>query len=178
MNRRFCGALAAALLSGGVGCSSVGASAVRTGPLNLPPHSGAVELYAAGELVVGADLGVVEVHAAQSEGTIDTLVPVFVQKVAQIGGNAAVIENVRARFEIVSSPHVETYTYACGYNATCTGTRMYSMNDEVIVVSIRGHAVRTGALPGQAPVMPPPTPAPPPIAPTAPPASPAPGPTP
>ena len=152
---------------------------MRTGPLNLPAYAGAVELYAAGEHVSGADLGVVEVHAAQTEATIDTLLPVFVQKVAQIGGNAAVIENVRARFEIVSHPHVETYTYACGYNATCTGTRTYSMNDEVIVVSIRGHAVRTGALPGQAmppPVMP--TPAPPAIVPAAPPASPAPGPTP
>ncbi len=148
---------ATALLSVAVGCSSVGASAVRTGPLKLAPHVGAVELYAAGEQVNGADLGVVEVHAAQSEATIDTLLPVFVQKVAQIGGNAAVVENVRARFEIVSHPHVETYTYACGYNATCTGTRMYSMNDEVMVVSIRGHAVRTGALPG-GPAAPPPPP--------------------
>ncbi len=143
-----------------VGCTSVGASAVRTGPLKLPPHVGAVELYAAGEQVVGADLGVVEVHAAQTEATIDTLLPIFVQKVAQIGGNAAVVETVRARFEIVSHPHVETYTYACGYNATCTGTRMYSMNDEVMVVSIRGHAVHTGALPPATIVPPPATPAP------------------
>jgi hypothetical protein len=87
------------------------------------------------------------VHAAQGEATIDALLPVFVQKVAQIGGNAAVVENVHARFEIVAHPHVETYTYACGYNSTCTGTRMYSMNDEIMIVSLRGHAVRTGALP-------------------------------
>ena len=148
---------------------------MRTGPLNLPAYAGAVELYAAGEQVAGADLGVVEVHAAQTEATIDTLLPVFVQKVAQIGGNAAVIENVRARFEIVSAPHVETYTYACGYNATCTGTRTYSMNDEIMVVSIRGHAVRTGALPGGPPPPPgsaPPAAAPPPVAPAAPPSTP------
>ena len=161
---------AALVLASALGCSSVGASAVRTGPLHLPPHVGAVELYAAGEQVNGADLGVVEVHAAQSEGSIETLLPVFVQKVAQIGGNAAVVESVRARFEIVAHPHVETYTYACGYNATCTGTRMYSMNDEVMVVSIKGHAVRTGALPGEAapPSAPPPS-APPAVAPPAPP---------
>ncbi len=145
------------------GCSSVGASAVRTGPLNLPPHVGAVALYAAGEQVNGADLGVVEVHAAQQEATIDTLLPVFVQKVAQIGGNAAVVEFVRARFDIVAHPHIETYTYACGYNAVCTGTRMYAMNEEIMVVSIRGHAVRTGALPSG-----PPTPATPPTSPTPP----------
>jgi len=120
---------------------------VRTGPLRLPPHVGAVALYSAGEPVQGADLGVVEVHAAQGEATIETLLPVFVQKTAQIGGNAAVIETVNARFEIVSRPHVESYTYPCGYNATCTGTRVYSLNDEVMVVSIRGHAVRVGALP-------------------------------
>jgi hypothetical protein len=139
------GVVAALLLA--TGCSSVGASAVRTGPLRLAPHVGAVALYSAGEPVDGADLGIVEVHAAQNEATIDTLVPIFVQKVAQIGGNAAVIESVRARFEIVAHPHVETYTYACGYGATCTGTRMYSANDEVMVVTIQGHAVRTGALP-------------------------------
>jgi hypothetical protein len=136
------------------GCSSVGASAIRTGPLRLPPHVGAVALYAAGEPVDGADLGIVEVHAAQNEATIELLVPIFVQKVAQIGGNAAVIENVRARFEIVAHPHVETYTYSCGYGATCTGTRVYSVNDEVMVVTVQGHAVRTGTLP-ESPAPPP-----------------------
>jgi hypothetical protein len=138
------------------GCSSVSASAVRTGPLHLPPHVGAVALYAAGEPVTGADLGLVEVHAAQSEATIDTLLPLFVQKTAQIGGNAAVVESVRARFEIVTHPQIETYTYACGYNAICTGTRTYAVNDEVMVVTIRGHAVRTGPIPGEMPPSPPP----------------------
>jgi hypothetical protein len=147
---RLLGAAVAFALAA-TGCSSVGASAVRTGPLRLPPHVGAVALYSAGEPVSGADLGIVEVHAAQSEATIDTLLPLFVQKVAQIGGNAAVIETVRARFEIVTHPQIETYTYACGYNATCTGTRTYAVNDEVMVVTIRGHAVRTGAIPLEAP---------------------------
>jgi hypothetical protein len=124
--------------------------------LRLPPHVGAVALYSAGEPVEGADLGVVEVHAAQNEATIDTLLPIFVQKVAQIGGNAAVVENVRAHFELVSHPHVETYTYSCGYGATCTGTRVYAANDEVMVVTIQGHAVRTGALPAPTPTPEPP----------------------
>src|SRR5438105_6392780 len=87
-------------------CSSVGSSAIRTGPLRLPPHTGPVQLYAAGEAVYGADLGVVEVHAAQNEATIDTLVPLFIQRAAQIGANVAVIEWVNAHFEIVSHPHV------------------------------------------------------------------------
>jgi hypothetical protein len=148
--------LLAATAALAIGCSSVGSSAVRTGPLRLPPHVGAVALYSAGEPVEGADLGVVEVHAAQNEATIDTLLPIFVQKVAQIGGNAAVVESVRAHFELVSHPHVETYTYSCGYGATCTGTRVYAVNDEVMVVTIQGHAVRTGALPAQMPTPEPP----------------------
>jgi hypothetical protein len=152
MMRLYGAAIAFALAA--TACSSVGASAVRTGPLHLPPHAGPVALYTAGEPVAGVDLGLVEVHAAQSEATIETLLPLFVQKAAQIGGNAAVVESVRARFEIVTHPQIETYTYACGYNATCTGTRTYAVNDEVMVVTIRGHAVRTGAIPGEGPPVP------------------------
>ena len=124
-------------------CSSVGSSAVRTGPLRLPPYSGPVAIAIAGEHVQGTDLGLIEVHAAQSEATIDNLVPLFAAKAAQIGGNVAVIEGVRATFEILSHPQIETYTYSCGWGVVCTGTRMYSMNDEVMVVSVHGHAVRS-----------------------------------
>jgi hypothetical protein len=124
-------------------CSSVGSSAVRTGPLSLPPYSGPVLIAVAGEPISGADLGLIEVHAAQGEGTIEGLVPLFAAKAAQIGGNVAVIEGVRATFEILSHPQVETYTYACGWGAVCTGTRMYSVNDEIMVVSMHGHAVST-----------------------------------
>ncbi len=123
------------------GCSSVGSSAVRTGPLRLPAHAGAVALYAAGETIAGNEIGIVEVHAAQSEATLETLVPLFVQKVAQIGGTAAVIDQVQARFQIVTTPHVETFTFSCGKGSLCTGTRVFAVNDEVIMVSITGRAV-------------------------------------
>jgi hypothetical protein len=141
MMNRVLAALALAPLLGA--CSSVGSSAVRTGPLRLPPYSGPVILSSGGEPVHGADLGIIEVHAAQSEASIDKLVPLFLAKAAQLGGNVAVIESVRATFEIMSQPQVETYAFACGWGVVCTGSRMYSVNDEVMVVGIRGHAVNT-----------------------------------
>jgi hypothetical protein len=139
--------LCAALALGAGGCSSIGGSAVRTGALRLPPHAGAVQLHLAGQPVEGTDLGIVEVHGAQVEATIETLLPVFAQKVAQIGGNVAVIESTRARFELATHTRIETYLYSCGRNAMCTGTRTYSVNDEVMIVSMLGRALRTGPLP-------------------------------
>jgi hypothetical protein len=129
-----------------MGCSSVGGSAIRTGAVQLPAYSGPVAIYATGTPPAGAiDLGVVEVHAAQQEGTVDTLLPQFVQKVAQIGGNIAVIEGVRARFDLVGRMHVETFYYTCGLGMTCAGQRVYSGNDEVMVVAMFGRAMTSHA---------------------------------
>ncbi|MDF2692692.1 MAG: hypothetical protein K0S65_1075 [Labilithrix sp.] len=147
------------------GCSSVGGSAIRTGPVQLPAYAGPVAIYAMGQPPPGAvDLGVVEVHAAQQEATVDTLLPQFVRKVAQIGGNVAVIEGTRARFELAGRTHVETFYYTCGMGATCAGTRVYSTNDELMIVSMFGRAMTT-QVPGSSepPLIPqgPPSPEPP-----------------
>ena len=157
---------ASVLLAGAValgGCSSVGGSAIRTGPVQLPSYSGAVAIYPLGQAPPGAvDLGVVEVHAAQQEATIDVLLSQFVRKIAQIGGNVAVIEGVRARFELAGQNHVETFYYTCGMGATCAGSRVYSTNDEIMTVSMFGRAMTT-QLPASAepPLIPPgPPPAP------------------
>lgn len=138
----FCGACVVAVVL--AGCSSVRASGVATGPLRLPPRVGPVAVYAAGYPVGGVDLGVVEARAAQSEANVETLLPVFVRKVAQLGGNAAIVENVSARFDITTHIHVESYTYPCGYY-TCVGTRTYPMQSEVVTVMMRGRAVSVGA---------------------------------
>lgn len=126
------------------GCSSVRGSAIRTGAVQMPAYSGPVGIYPTGEPPPGAvDLGVVEVHAVQQEATIDNLLPQFVTKVAQIGGDAAVIDGVRARFHIVGRTQVETFYYKCGVGATCGGTRVYSANDEIMLVSMFGRAFTT-----------------------------------
>lgn len=130
------------------GCTSVGGSAIRTGPVQLGSYSGPVAIYATGKPPPGAvDLGVVEVHASQQEATVDTLLPQFLQKVAGIGGNIAVIEGMRARFDMAGRTHVEQFYYTCNLGATCSGTRVYSTNDEVMVLSMFGHAMTTQVAP-------------------------------
>ncbi len=134
--------MAAASMAGllACGCSSVSSSAVRTGPLELGPYSGPVAVYAAGQPERGTELGVVEVHASNAEGTIESLVPLFVRRVAELGGNAAVIDSVSAKFDIVVRPYTETFTYACGWGAVCVGSQMHAVNDELMVVTVRGRA--------------------------------------
>jgi hypothetical protein len=149
------GAIAALGIASG-GCSSIGGSAIRTGPVQLPAYTGPVSIYSTGQAPPGAvDLGVVEVHASQQEGTVDTLMPQFVRKVAQIGGNVAVVDGIRARFELVGRTHIETFYYTCGLGATCAGTRVYAANDELMVVSVYGRAFSTQVLPpGEQPLIP------------------------
>jgi hypothetical protein len=168
-------ALLSAFGLGSAACSSVSGSAIRTGPVQLPAYTGPVAIYSTGQAPPGAvDLGVVEVHASQQEGTVDTLMPQFVRKAAEIGGNVAVIDGIRARFELVGRTHIETFYYTCGLGATCAGTRVYAANDEVMVVSVFGRAFSTQAVPpGEEPLIPP-TPS----APAPPPAPPAPAPAP
>ena len=84
----------------------------------------------------------------QDAGKVEVLLPQFVRKVAQIGGNVAVIDGVRARFELVGRNQVETFYYTCGMGATCAGTRVYAANDEVMIVSMFGRAFTTQAGPG------------------------------
>lgn len=138
------------------GCSSVRGSAIRTGGVVLPAYVGPVAIYSLGQPPAGAvDLGVVEVHATQQEATVDTLMPQFAGKVAQIGGNVAVLDGIRARFELVGRMQVETFYYACGLGATCAGTRAYSANDELMVVSVFGRAFSTQVVaPSASPLLP------------------------
>lgn len=141
-------AFAAGLVALLTGCSSVRASGVPTGAMRLPPRTGPVAVYAAGYPVGGVDLGVVEARAAQGEANVETLLPVFVRKVAQLGGNAAVVERVEAQFDVTTHIHVESYTYPCGYY-TCVGTRSYPVTGEVVTLVMRGRAVSVGG--GKAP---------------------------
>jgi hypothetical protein len=138
-------------------CSSIGGSAIRTGPVQMPAYTGPVAIYSTGQPPPGAvDLGVVEVHATQQEATVDTLMPQFVRKVAEIGGNVAVMDGIRARFELVGRTHIETFYYTCGLGATCAGTRVYQANEEMMIVSVFGRAFSTTAVPpGEQPLIPP-----------------------
>jgi hypothetical protein len=131
------GALASVLATAS-GCSSVGSSAVRAGAVTLPPYAGPVALYAAGSPARGTELGFVEVHGSNTEGNIESLVPLFVQRVAELGGNAAVVDDVRAYFQIIPHP----YSSAYGYGWHLVFAPPHAINDEVMIVSMRGRAFR------------------------------------
>jgi hypothetical protein len=130
-----------------LGCSSIGGSAIRTGPLRLPPRHGAIAVFAAAQPPRGTELGVVEVHAEQTEANVETLVPLFVRKVAALGGNAAVIDDVVTTFDIAAHPYTETFTYSCGFRATCVGERTSIVTSEDMIMSIRGRAILLGPAP-------------------------------
>jgi hypothetical protein len=63
-----------------------------------------------------------------------------VRRVAEVGGNGAVVDSVSSRFDLVARPVAETYMYPCGYRSTCIGTRYYTINDEIMTVTVRGRA--------------------------------------
>jgi hypothetical protein len=122
------------------GCDSASGSAIRTGPLHLPPNLGPISLYAT-EIPVGArELGLVEAHAYGEEGVVENLLPIVAQKTAQLGGNAVVIDSVHADFRIVERAIVESYTYPCGWH-TCVGTRLIPAAEEVMIVTMQGRAL-------------------------------------
>ncbi|RYG63296.1 hypothetical protein EON77_21110, partial [bacterium] len=100
--------LASALTTG---CSAPTSMAIPTGAVRLPPRSGGVAIFASSK-PVGTELGIVEVKGFGHESSVDELLPIFVRRVADLGGNAAVIEGVRARFNLVQRPYFETFYYA------------------------------------------------------------------
>ncbi len=125
------------------GCSSQGGSFVRTTEI-APAYTGPVRVYASGNPPAGAvDLGAIEVHGEQQEGTVDELLPLFVRRVAELGGDAAVVDGVRARFEIVPRVQIETGYVICGRGHPCATKTAYGSTDEVMIVSIFGRAMTT-----------------------------------
>ena len=113
---------------------------MRTGPLALPPRAGEVALYIIRRPPVGTELGIVEVRAAHTEARIENLFPVFMSKVAALGGDMAVIDSVETKFQIVERSFAETYAYPCG-SFTCAGTRWLPVADEVMMLFLRGRAL-------------------------------------
>jgi len=136
---------------GATACSSVGSSAIATGPVRRAPRTGAVAIYVIEAPPPGTqELGVVEVHGSQQEGEIETLFPVFARRVAQLGGNGAIIDGVVARFDLVTYMTSESYSYPCGHY-TCWGTRTYPVTQEIMTVTMHGRAAHVPKAEGGAP---------------------------
>lgn len=139
--------LAAALL-GGIGCSSVGSIAVRTDGAWTQKHLGAVRVYA----VVPPDavrvIGMVEVHALNQEANFETLMPVFMKRVADIGGTGGVVDNVNTHYELRTEYRTESYAVPCGYRSTCWQTRIVPYQYLVRILRIQGRALLPLDAPG------------------------------
>jgi hypothetical protein len=89
--------------------------------------------------VSATELGIVE---ATSATTIEDVVPEFVERVAQLGGDYARIDTISTRYEWVSRPVMQSYN--CGsarYPSYCT--RTVWQNDEIATLRATGRAFRT-----------------------------------
>ncbi|HEX7601211.1 MAG TPA: hypothetical protein VF316_06380 [Polyangiaceae bacterium] len=127
-----------------LGCNSVRATAVPTGALRAPPRSGPVAVYAANLPDSAIELGRVEVRAEGVDANIELLLPEFLDKVASLGGDAAVIDTVDARFDMVQSATTDSYLSPCAFRS-CVGTAMVPATTEILVLVMRGRAMRRGA---------------------------------
>jgi hypothetical protein len=139
---------AVAILAGAFGCSSVGSSAVRTDGSYAQKHHGPVRIYA----VVPPDsvrvIGMIEVHAINQEANFEMLMPVFMKRVADIGGTGGVVDHVNTHYELRTEYRTESYAVPCGYRATCYQTRIVPYQYQVRILSIQGRALLPIDAPG------------------------------
>src|ERR1700690_4511347 len=101
-------------------------------------YASPVAVLSATESIPGTELGPVVVSGADGDGDTEMLLPLFMQRVAELGGNTAVIETVRTRFETVGYHHPNPGI--CGSRNTvhvCAPTKAYT---RVRIVVMRGRA--------------------------------------
>ena len=156
---RFSILAAVASLVFAAGCSSVGSSAVSTGGMPPRPNVGPVRVYAIGAPPSTRVVGFVEVHAVQDEANIQTLMPVFLRRVRELGGSGGVVDHVLTGYEWRTEMRYESFAYPCGYRATCYGTHLVPFTYEVRYLTIQGRAIVPETAPAHAPA-PAPAPAP------------------
>jgi hypothetical protein len=142
--------LAAALLAGGAGagCSSVGSSAVRTDGGWTQKHLGAVRIYAVIPPQGVRVIGQVEVHALNQEANFERLMPLFMKRVADIGGTGGIVDRVNTHYEIRTEYRTESYAVPCGYRSTCWQTRIVPYQYQVRILVIEGRALLPIDAPG------------------------------
>lgn len=167
MNALRSACLASALL--GAGCSSVGSSAVRTDGGWTQKHLGAVRIYAVVPPQGVRVIGQVEVHAINQEANFERLMPVFMKRVADIGGTGGVVDRVHTHYEMRIEYRTESYAVPCGYRSTCWQTRIVPYQYQVRILAIEGRALLPLDAPGPPAIDAAPPPAP--TAPSAPPPS-------
>ena len=124
-----------------LGCASVSSSAIVTGVRYLP-NTGPVGFSALQVPAGASEVGIVQ---AVGTATIVELVPEFIQRAAVIGGNFALLESVRTRFETVARPY--SYSYRCGYRSRNTCWRQGFRSHEIAYTELVGRAFRVSGAP-------------------------------
>ncbi len=121
-------------------CASVQTSALPTSPFRLAPHRGRVAVSLTRDPPAGVELGRVE---ASTAGTVEDLVPELVERVADLGGDYARIDEITTRFEWQWRP--VTSSYNCGtFRFPMSCTRTYMVSEEVATLRASGRAFRAG----------------------------------
>jgi hypothetical protein len=144
-------AAASLAISCGIGCSSVGSSALRTDGMPPRANMGPVRVYAIAPPPNTRVVGVVEVHAVQDEANLQTLMPVFLRRVRELGGSGGVVDHVLTGYEWRTEMRYESFAYRCGYRATCYGSHLVPFTYEVRYLTIQGRAIVPAAAPAAAP---------------------------
>jgi len=133
----FCAVLLAALLAG---CSGVSSSAVPLQGPAQPAYHGAMAVYATRVPTVGRELGVVEARGVQGDTSIEALFPELVRRAQELGGNALVLDQAGARFELVTTWTNYQQMMPCGSRGLCMSWQPVPTTYEDMSVVLRGRA--------------------------------------
>ena len=100
-----------------------------------PPKDAPVTILRGGEPPEGVALGPVVVDG---EGDADKLLPLFVRRVAELGGNTAVIDSVCTHFKALTYDHVRPGT--CGTRNAVSICAPIHFHEKTTLVVMQGRA--------------------------------------
>jgi hypothetical protein len=121
------------------GCRGVVSYGVATGPV-AQPRAGSVAIFATRAPEVGRELGIVEARGGLGEASVDVLFPELVRRVQELGGNALVLDQTDARFELVTTWSSYQQLIPCGSRGFCLSWVAMPTTHEAMTVVLRGRA--------------------------------------
>jgi hypothetical protein len=138
------------------GCSTLHAYGIPTGPARYAPYDGPLSIFSTGGTIPHTiEIGRVEVRGENREGAIDVMFPLFLKKVASLGGDVAVIDDVSAGFYNVTTWRNDVSPQGCvtppGQFAMCTAQNAYPVTIEGMTIFMVGRALRNVRSSEQAP---------------------------
>ena len=130
-----------------VGCHAVSSYGVATREAR-GPSSGAVAIFATQAPAEGHELGIVEARGSLEDASVEVLFPELVRRVQELGGNALVLDQTDARFQLVTTWSSYQQVIPCGSRGFCSSWQTMPTTHEEAQVVLRG---RAWLLPGRAP---------------------------